>query len=119
MTLRRLLRRREEEAAASPASSRPPEPLATLMLDDATLCGRLGQSSEVVASLHRTLYVFVTGFHEHVAPVLRGSSLDQRKATVSRLWRAYSLLAQELGGGAFSQKPPAQATSVVRCMLRR
>jgi len=69
--------------------------LARLQLDRQTL-EQLGLSHETVATLYRTLYVFTVGFHEHVSNVLDSSTGNQE--LVSRMWRAYSVMAEELSG---------------------
>jgi hypothetical protein len=72
-----------------------PTSLERLQLDRQTLAD-LGLSSETVATLYRTIYVFTVGFHEHASHVLDGSSGNHE--LISRMWRAYSLMAEELSG---------------------
>jgi hypothetical protein len=86
-----------EDGSTSPRrhASGAPTSLERLQLDRQTLAG-LGLSSETVATLYRTIYVFTVGFHEHASNVLDGSSGNHE--LISRMWRAYSLMAEELSG---------------------
>ncbi len=86
-----------EDGSTSPRkpTSGAPTSLERLQLDRQTLAS-LGLSSETVATLYRTIYVFTVGFHEHASNVLDGSSGNHE--LISRMWRAYSLMAEELSG---------------------
>lgn len=81
----------QTQAARTPAQTS----LERLQLDRQTLAD-LGLTSETVATLYRTIYVFTVGFHEHASNVLDGSSGNHE--LVARMWRAYSLMAEELSG---------------------
>lgn len=86
-----------EDGSASPGkhASSAATSLERLQLDRQTLAN-LGLSSETIATLYRTIYVFTVGFHEHASNVLDGSSGNHE--LISRMWRAYSLMAEELSG---------------------
>ena len=77
------------------ADAQTPTSLQRLQLDRQTLAD-LGLSGETVATLYRTLYVFTVGFHEHASNVMDGASGNHE--LVSRMWRSYSLMAEELSG---------------------
>ena len=62
-----------------------PTSLERLQLDRQTLAD-LGLSSETVATLYRTIYVFTVGFHEHASHVLHLSSIVGHNNSAKR-WR--------------------------------